>query len=55
MQEFCVAYSCKRLRGCAALNMQRMVETLTELVEHDCPAMAGRQWVVLLPKRLRYL
>jgi len=35
--------------------MQRMVETAAELVEHDCPAMAVRQWVVVLPKRLRYL
>ena len=35
--------------------MQRMVETAAELVEHDWSAMAVRQWVVVLPKRLRYL
>ncbi len=55
MQEFRVAYSCKPGGGCAALTMQRMVETPAELVEHDCPAMAVRQWVVVLSKRLCYL
>ncbi len=39
---------------CAACNTRRMVETAAHLVEHVYPAAAVRQWVVVLPKRLRY-
>ena len=31
-----------------------MVETAVHLVEHVYPAVAVQQWVVVLPKRLRY-
>ena len=39
---------------CAACNTRRMVETAVHLVEHVYPAVAVQQWVVVLPKRLRY-
>ena len=31
-----------------------MVETAAHMVEHVFPAVAVRQWVAVLPKRLRY-
>ena len=39
---------------CAACNTRRMVEMAAHLVEHVYPAVAVQQWVVVLPKRLRY-
>ena len=39
---------------CAACNTRRMVETAAHLVEHVFSAVAVQQWVVVLPKRLRY-
>ncbi len=39
---------------CAGCNTRRMVETAAHMVEHVFPAVAVRQWVVVLPKRLRY-
>ena len=54
-QEFLVAYSWEGCGGCAACNTGRMMETVAQSVEHVFPAVAGRQWLVVLPKRLRYL
>ena len=53
-QDFLVAYSCKGRGVCAGCNTRRMVETAAHMVEHVFPAVAVRQWVVVLPKRLRY-
>ena len=46
-QDFLVAYACKGRGVCAGCNTRRMVE-------HVFPAVAVRQWVVVLLKRLRY-
>ena len=53
-QDLLVAYSCKGRGVCAGCNTRRMVETAAHMVEHVFPAVAVRQWVVVLPKRLRY-
>ena len=46
-QDNLVAYSCKGRGVCPGCNTRRMVE-------HVFPAVAVRQWVVVLLKRLRY-
>lgn len=53
-RDFLVAYSCKGRGVCPGCNTRRMVETAAHMVEHVFPAVAVRQWVVVIPKRLRY-
>ncbi len=52
--DFLIAYSCKGRGICSSCNTRRMVETAAHLVDHVFPAVPVRQWVVSLPKRLRY-
>jgi len=52
--DFLIAYSCKGRGICPSCNTRRMVETAAHLVDHVFPAEPVRQWVVSLPKRLRY-
>ena len=54
-QDFLVAYSCKGRGVCAGCNTRRLVETAAHMVEHVFPAVAVWQWVVVFPKRLRYI
>ncbi len=52
--EFLIAYSCKGRGVCPSCNTRRMVETAAHLVDHVFPRLAVRQWVLAVPKRLRY-
>ncbi|MES9905662.1 MAG: transposase zinc-binding domain-containing protein [Sedimenticola sp.] len=46
--------SCKGRGVCPSCNTKRMVETAAHLVDHIIPQVPVRQWVISLPKRLRY-
>ncbi|MCA1789982.1 MAG: transposase zinc-binding domain-containing protein [Thioalkalivibrio sp.] len=52
--EFLIAFSCKGRGVCPACNTRRMAETATHLANHILPRVPVRQWVVSVPKRLRY-
>ena len=52
--EFLIAYSCKGRGVCPSCNTRRMAETAAHLVDHVFPRLAVRQWVLAVPKRLRY-
>ncbi|MBL8485910.1 MAG: transposase zinc-binding domain-containing protein [Rhodocyclaceae bacterium] len=52
--DFIVAYSCKGRGICPCCTTRRMAETAAHLVDHVFPRLPVRQWVLSLPKRLRY-
>jgi hypothetical protein len=52
--DYFVAYSCKRRGVCPSCNTRRMVETAAHLTDHVFPRLPVRQWVLSVPKRLRY-
>jgi len=52
--DFLVAFSCKGRGVCPSCNARRMAETAAHLVDHVFPPLPVRQWVLSLPKRLRY-
>jgi hypothetical protein len=52
--DFLIAFSCKARAVCPSCNARRMVETAAHLVDHVFPHQPVRQWVLTLPKRLRY-
>jgi hypothetical protein len=52
--DFLIAYSCKGRGVCPSCNTRRMAETAAHLVDHVFPQVPVRQWVLSLPKRLRY-
>ena len=52
--EFLVAFSCKGRGICPSCNTRHMAETAAHLVDHVFPKVPVRQWVLSLPKRLRY-
>jgi hypothetical protein len=52
--DFLVAFSCKGRGVCPSCNTRRMAETAAHLVDHVLPRLPVRQWVLSLPKRLRY-
>jgi len=52
--DYFVAYSCKGRGVCPSCNTRRMVETAAHLTDHVFPRLAVRQWVLSMPKRLRY-
>lgn len=52
--DFIIAYSCKGRGICPSCTTRRMVETAAHLVDHVFPRLPVRQWVLSLPKRLRY-
>ena len=49
-----MAYSCKGRGVCPSCNTRRMVETAAHLTDHVFPRLPVRQWVLSVPKRLRY-
>ena len=49
-----VAFSCKGRGVCPSCNTRRMVETAAHLTDHVSPRLPVRQWVLSVPKRLRY-
>jgi len=52
--DYFVAYSCKGRGVCPSCNTRRMVETAAHLTDHVLPRLPVRQWVLSVPKRLRY-
>jgi hypothetical protein len=52
--DFLVAFSCKGRGVCPSCNTRRMVETSAHLADHILPRLPVRQWVLSLPRRLRY-
>ena len=52
--DFLIAYSCKGRGVCPSCNTRRMAETAAHLVDHVFPPLPVRQWVLAVPKRLRY-
>ena len=52
--DFLVALACKGRGVCPSCTTRRMAETAAHLVDHVFPRVPVRQWVLALPKRLRY-
>ena len=52
--DYFVAYSCKGRGVCPSCNTRRMAETAAHLTDHVFPRLPVRQWVLSVPKRLRY-
>ncbi|MEK7737392.1 MAG: transposase [Pseudomonadota bacterium] len=52
--DFLIAFSCKGRGVCPSCTTRRMVETAAHLVDHVIPRLPVRQWVLSVPKRLRY-
>jgi hypothetical protein len=52
--DFLVAFSCKGRGICPSCNTRRMAEIAAHLVDHVFPPLPVRQWVLSMPKRLRY-
>ena len=52
--DYFVPYSCKGRGVCPQCNTRRMEETAADLCDHVFPRLPVRQWVLSVPKRLRY-
>jgi hypothetical protein len=52
--DYFVAFSCKGRGVCPLCNTRRMVEPAAHLTDHVFPRLPVRQWVLSVPKRLRY-
>jgi hypothetical protein len=52
--DFLVAFTCKGRGVCPSCNARRMAETAAHLVDHVFPPLPVRQWVLSVPKRLRW-
>jgi hypothetical protein len=52
--DFLVAFSCKGRGVCPSCTTRRMAETAAHLTDHVFPCLPVRQWVLSVPKRLRY-
>ena len=52
--DFLIAWSCKGRGVCPSCNTRRMVETAAHLADQVIPRLPVRQWVLSVPKRLRY-
>jgi uncharacterized Zn finger protein (UPF0148 family) len=52
--DFLIAFSCKGRAVCPSCNTRRMAETAAHLADHVMPRVPVRQWVLSVPKRLRY-
>jgi hypothetical protein len=52
--DYFVAFSCKGRGVCPSCTTRRMVETAAHLTDHVFPRLPVRQWVLSVPKRLRY-
>jgi hypothetical protein len=48
-------FACEGREFISACNGHRMVETAAHVVDHVFPRRPVRQWVLSLPKRLRYI
>ena len=52
--DYFVAFSCKGRGVCPSCTTRRMAETAAHLADHVFPRQPVRQWVLSVPKRLRY-
>jgi len=52
--DYFVAFSCKGRGVCPSCTTRRMAETAAHLTDHVFPRLPVRQWVLSVPKRLRY-
>ena len=52
--DFLIAFSCKGRDICPSCATRRMVETAAHLVDHVLPRVPFRQWVLSVPKRVRW-
>jgi len=52
--DYLVAFSCKGRGICPSCNTRRMAEAAAHLCDHVFPRLPVRQWVLSVPKRLRY-
>jgi hypothetical protein len=52
--DYFVAFSCKGRGVCPSCSTRRMAETAAHLTDHVFPRLPVRQWVLSVPKRLRY-
>jgi hypothetical protein len=52
--DFLIAWFCKDRGVFPAGNTRRLVETAAHLADHVFPRLSVRQWVLSVPKRLRY-
>ena len=52
--DFLVAFSCKGRDICPSCATRRMVETAAHMVDNVLPRVPYRQWVLSMPKRVRW-
>jgi hypothetical protein len=52
--DFLIAFSCKGRALCPSCNARHMAEVAAHLADQVFPALPVRQWVLSVPKRLRY-
>ena len=52
--DYFVAFSCKGRGVCPSCNTRRIAQTAAHLTDHVFPRLPVRQWVLCVPKRLRY-
>ena len=52
--DYFVAFSCKGRGVCPSCNTRRRAEIAAHLADHVFPRLPTRQWVLSVPKRLRY-
>ncbi len=52
--DYFIAFSCKGRGVCPSCNTRRMAEAAAHLTDHVFPRLPVRQWVLSVPKRLRY-
>ncbi|MDH4215401.1 MAG: transposase zinc-binding domain-containing protein [Gallionella sp.] len=53
-RDFLIALFCKKRGECPYCNTRRVIETAAHLAEHVFPCLPVRQWVLSVPKRLRF-
>jgi hypothetical protein len=53
-QGFVIAFSCKGRGVCPSCNGRHMAQTAAHLADHVIPPVPVRQWVISVPKRLRW-
>ncbi len=53
-EDIFVAFSCRKRGLCPSCGAKRSAQTAAHALDHLLPAAAYRQWVLVLPKRLRY-
>jgi hypothetical protein len=54
-EERLVAFSCKTRGFCPSCTSRRMADTAAHLVDRVLPAVPYRQWVLSLPRQVRFL